>query len=204
MDTAFVVDADPETRRDVGHALESAGIEHEVYDSAESFLESYRPRERDCLLLGIEPDGLVLLDRVCEQADLPVVVLGRSGHIAVAVEAMKHGAVDYLEKPAGPQDLVASVRSALDGGAQQRAARSREARIEELMRRLTPRQREVLDLVVEGYQSKDIAVQLGIAKKTVDLHRSELMARLEAQSIVDLISLVLTGSRPRGRQRERR
>jgi two-component system, LuxR family, response regulator FixJ len=173
----------------------------ETYGDAEAFLAGYSERPVECLLLDLKLprlDGLDLQRRLAERAGgLPVVIITGYGSTATAVEAMKLGAVDYVEKPFDLDALVATVRTALAKDREAKRGRSRRSEVHALLARLTAREREVLDLVVAGHPSREIADVLGLAKKTIDLHRSHIMAKLRAESVVDLVTMVLIGRRSR-------
>lgn len=195
--TVYVVDDDPAVAGLIERVLAEHGLHTEVYADADSFLDSYRERAVECLLLDLRlPDasGHDLQRRLAERAeDLPVVMITGYGTASNAVEAMKLGAVDFLEKPFQADALVRSVEGALERARSIRHERVAASETRRKLGRLTPREREVLDLVVDGLSSKEIAEQLGLSKKTVDLHRSHVMGKLEARSIVDLMTMVLTG-----------
>ena len=197
--TVFVVEDDPDVAKYLKTLLTSVGIAVEAFSTAGEFLQQYRPRAIECLLVDLRLPGLngiELQRRLAVRRDgLPVIVMTGFATASTAVEAMKLGAVDYIEKPVNVEELLKTVRKALDCDREAKAEQHSESEVRLLMARLTPREREVLALVVKGHPSKDIAEILGLAKKTVDLHRSHIMSKLEASSVVDVVTMALTGRR---------
>jgi two-component system CheB/CheR fusion protein len=192
----YLVDDDELVRDLTGSFLRQDGFEVETYPDGESFLEAYAPGRPGCLLLldahlpGI--GGLELLIRLRETGDtVPVVIVTGGGDLAMAVQAMKHGASDFIEKPIGGDDLLASVERAL--------AQSRDSELVEAwqdaakgqMAGLTARQREIMDMVLAGHPSKNIAADLGISQRTVENHRAAIMHKTGAKSLPALARLAV-------------
>ena len=185
-----VVDDDESMRTALLRLLDAAGYEARGYASTGAFLLAPQPKRPGCLLLDLQmpgPSGLELHEAL--QRDgiaLPVVFLTGHGDVQSSVRAMKAGAVDFLTKPVGRQTLLEALRRALERGELQRAARDELDQLRALFAGLTPREREVFDLVVAGRLNKQIADELGIAERTVKLQRAHLMAKLGAESAAEL------------------
>jgi FixJ family two-component response regulator len=190
---AFVVDADPAARRTVGQTLEGSGLRVVPLDSAEELLTRTTFGEPACVVLEVDLPGLGGLDLqqlLSEQAPaLRFVFVTASRDAAAAVRALKAGAVDYLFKPVGEDELLAAVQRALG---QAVAARRAAAELDAVQRRaatLTAREREVMDLVVRGQPNKRIADTLGLSLVTVKQHRGRVMRKMEAPSLADLVRM---------------
>ncbi|MGA2457518.1 MAG: response regulator transcription factor [Terriglobales bacterium] len=187
----FVVDDDLSVRRAIKRLVESEGWHVEIFGSAHEFLQAKRPDVPSCLILDIRLRGASGLDfqRQLVEAGIHVPVIFITGHgdIPMSVQAMKAGAVEFLEKPPRDQDLLDAIQVALQ---KDRARREREAKIAGLQERygsLTPREREVVAMVVKGMLNKQIAAELGTAENTVKVHRSRAMEKMQAQSLADLV-----------------
>ena len=189
----FVVDDDPSVRRAIKRLVESVGLQVELFGSAQEFLRSKRPNAPSCLVLDVRLPGISGLDFQRELADanihIPIIFITAHGDIPMTVRAMKAGAVEFLTKPFRDQDLLDAVHVALE---RDRARRQREAEIAVLRDRfesLTPREREVLPWVVSGLLSKQIADAIGATEATVKAHRSQLMRKMDANSVADLVRM---------------
>jgi two-component system response regulator FixJ len=196
--TVFVVDDDPAVRKALRWLIESVGLHVEAFATAQEFLDAHRdPAGRPgCLVLDIRMpgmSGLELQKKLSEQqVGLPVIVITGHAEVPMAVQSLKAGAVDFLEKPVSEQTLVDRIHQALERDAQTRLARARRSAVEEKLARLTPREREVFDLVVAGKSNKIIASMLGVTSKTVEAHRAQLMRKMEADNLTDLVRMSLT------------
>lgn len=190
-----IVDDDPAVRRALGRLLGAHGHACEAWETAEAFLARQPSSAPGCAIVDLRlpgASGLDLQARLAGRADgLPVIFLTGRGDVATSVQAMKGGAVDFLTKPVEPAALLAAVEAALVRARAARDAREAETGREARLARLTPREREVLDGVVEGRLNKQIAADLGIAEKTIKVHRARVMQKLEAKSLADLVRLVL-------------
>jgi FixJ family two-component response regulator len=191
--TVFVVDDDDAIRKAVSRLLRSAGIAVTVFASPREFLAQYDPATPGCLVLDIAmPDfnGLQLQTALGEKGSiLPIIFLTGQGDVSKSVQAMKHGAFDFLSKPVKDKDLLTAVRAAIERDA---VARREQAKLSEIRARLdtlTPREREVLEHVVSGKLNKQIAGDLGITEATVKMHRARVMAKMKVQSVAELARL---------------
>lgn len=190
--TVFVVDDDEAVRDSLEALLQTRGFEVRTFDSALAFLDAIDANARGCVLTDVrmpEMDGLELQRRLA--GHLPVVVLSGHGDIPMAVQAMRDGAVDFIEKPYSDDTILHAVAraAALIEPRARTAAGKAEARAR--LARLTPREREVLDRLVEGMQNKAIAHALEISPRTVEIHRANVMEKMEAKSLSDLVRMAL-------------
>jgi FixJ family two-component response regulator len=187
------VDDDSSVRRAIKRLVTSIGLQVELFGSAHEFLRSERPNAPSCLVLDIRLPGISGLDLQRELADtnihIPMIFITAHGDIPMTVRAMKAGAVEFLTKPFRDQDLLDAIHLALE---RDRAHRQREAEIAVLRDRLeslTPREREVLPWVVSGLLSKHIADAIGASEAAVKVHRSQLMRKMGAKSLADLVRM---------------
>ena len=190
----FVVDDDPSARSSLKFLLSSVGLQVESFDSAEAFLQRKPPDAPSCLVLDVRLHGLSGLDFQRELAArnirIPIVFVTGHGDIPMSVRAMKAGAIEFLTKPYRDQDLLDAVRIALE---RDRARREQERDLTDLQQRfnaLTPREQEVISMVVSGMLNKQIAAELGTAENTVKVHRSRAMEKMNAQSFADLVRMI--------------
>jgi FixJ family two-component response regulator len=186
----FVVDDDARMREALTELFESIGWRAAAFGSAIEYLSFPRPPLPACLILDVElPDinGLEFQKQISHGDHPPIVFLTGHGDIPSSVRAIKHGAVDFLTKPVTEQSLLAAIQSAVE---RDRIAREERSELETLQRRfdsLTPREREVLPLVVSGLLNKQAAAELGISDVTLQIHRSKIMQKMEAASLADLV-----------------
>jgi len=190
----FVVDDDPSVRSSLKFLLSSVGLQVESFESAETFLRRKPPDAPSCLVLDVRLRGLSGLDFQRELAArnirIPIVFVTGHGDIPMSVRAMKAGAIEFLTKPYRDQDLLDAVRVALE---RDRARREEEKDLTDLRQRfesLTPREQEVISMVVSGKLNKQIAGELGTAENTVKVHRSRAMEKMNAQSFADLVRMI--------------
>lgn len=191
--TVFIVDDDAAVRRFLCGLIASVNLKAEAYASAQDFLQGYAADRPGCLLLDIRmPDmsGLELQQELkSRNIDLPVIMLTGHGDVQVAVHSMRAGAVDFIEKPFNNELLLNRVQKAVAINIEAYNERIRQEEINRRIASLTPRERQVLDLVVEGAKNKLIAARLNISEKTVELHRANVMEKMQAQSLAELIRL---------------
>jgi FixJ family two-component response regulator len=193
--TVFVVDDNPRVRRSVCTLLAATGLRSEAFASGKEFLAAYDPSRPGCLVLDLllrGENGLDLQDELHRRnASLPIIVLTAHGSVPASVRALKAGAIEFLEKPAPPATLLAHIREALamDERARQQAA-TRAANVRRLAL-LTARERQILDLLVGGKTSKEIATSLGVSVRTVEGHRARIYLKTEVSSVAQLIRVVL-------------
>jgi FixJ family two-component response regulator len=186
----YVVDDDDRVREALSELLASLEWRAEAFASAAGYLAFDKPNLPACLILDVElPDinGLELQKQLSEATHPPIVFLTGHGDIPSSVRAMRDGAVDFLTKPVSERALVAAVRAAIDRDRIERAARAEVAEEQRRLATLTPREREVLPLVVSGLLNKQGAAELGISEVTFQLHRSKVMQKMEAASLADLV-----------------
>lgn len=192
-----LIDDDPSVRRALSRLLHAAGHACESWETAEDFLAQLPPIAPGCAIVNLElpgASGLDLQTWLGEEAEvLPLIFLTGRGDIDTSVRAMKAGAVDFLTKPVTSAPLLAAIAAALDRGRAARAERAAAADRAARLAALTPREREVLDMVVEGRLNKQIAGDLGIAEKTIKVHRGRVMHKLGVRTVADLVRLVVAG-----------
>jgi two-component system, LuxR family, response regulator FixJ len=190
----YLVDDDDAIRDSLGLLLRSVGLECKVYASALEFLGAYDPNRHSCLVADIRMpglSGLELQQRLNDQrAEVPVIFITGHGDVPMAVNAMKSGASDFIQKPFRDQDLLDRINKALAKDRDRRAQRVQEDAIRELLATLTPRETEVMKRVVRGQANKVIALDLGVSQRTVELHRARVMRKLKMRSLADLVSTV--------------
>jgi FixJ family two-component response regulator len=193
--TVFVVDDDPGVGESLAWLIRSVGLKAEVHDSPSSFLESYKDSSPGCLVVDVRmpnKSGLALLKGLRNGgASLPVILISGHGNVAMAVEALKSGAFDFIEKPFSGDLLLDRIQKAVQ---QDREAHQVRAEHEETAARLatlTPRERGVLELVVAGLVNKEIAAKLALSPRTVEAHRAHIMEKMGARTVADLVRMVL-------------
>jgi FixJ family two-component response regulator len=194
--TVFLIDDDPAALRALASLVKVVFPRVEVYPSAAEFLKARCDDRPGCLVLDIampEMSGIELHRKLLQdKTALPVIFVTGYGNVPMAVEAMRMGAVSFLEKPVQEQQLWESIRRALEIDAQNRRRRARRQRAEERLARLSPGERAVLNLILEGKMNKEIAVELGLSTRTVEDRRAKLMKKMGAKSLAELIQLVMT------------
>lgn len=193
--TVFVVDDDQGVREAVKILMRSIGVQAEVFPSANAFLQSYGPDMPGCLVLDVRMpgmSGLELQERLASLGStLPIIFVTAHGDIPMAVEAVKAGAMDFVQKPFRDQELIDKVQEAFAQNAQVREKLRDLSRINERIDALTPREREVMELVVDGKANKVIAIDLGLSQRTVEIHRARVMSKMEADSVSQLVQMVM-------------
>jgi FixJ family two-component response regulator len=193
--TVYVVDDDEAVRDSLQWLLEGKGYRVRCFDSAESFLSRYDAREVACLIVDIRMGGMTGLElqaRLIEiRSPLPIVFITGHGDVPMAVDTMKKGAMDFIQKPFNEAELVPLVEQMLDHAKESFAGSQLAASRETLLSKLTLRESQVLERIVAGRLNKQIADDLGISIKTVEAHRANIMEKLSANTVADLLKIAL-------------
>ena len=191
--TVFIIDDDPQVRSSIAGLLKSVGLRSDVFGTPQEFLDRQRSDGPSCLVLDVRLPGMNGLDfqRALAEKGVPIPIIFITGHgdIPMTVKAMKSGAVEFLTKPFDDQALLEAIYQALD---RDRSAREHLHELSALQRRyalLSPREREVMGLVVSGMLNKQIAADLGAAEKTIKIHRGRVMKKMQADSVANLVRM---------------
>jgi FixJ family two-component response regulator len=189
----YIVDDEETIRRALSRLVRTAGLTAQTFTSAQAFLEHPLPDHPACLVLDVRLPGLSGLDLQAalgpRQDTVPIIFITGRGSIPMSVQAMKGGALDFLKKPVDGDLLLESIQRALARSREALARAAEHSDVARRLARLTPREREVLDLVVAGMLNKQIAAELGAAEKTVKVHRGRVMKKMEAGSVADLVRM---------------
>jgi FixJ family two-component response regulator len=189
----FVVDDDASVREAIGSLIRSVGLRVETFETAQELLQNKRLNVPGCVVLDVRLPGLsgLELQRELTARDitLPIIFITGHGDVPMSVRAMKAGALDFLTKPFSDQDLLDVIQQALGHDRVKREQRADAARLRRCFDSLTPREREVMNLVVTGLLNKQIAGELGISEVTVKLHRGQVMKKMDAKSLADLVRM---------------
>ena len=198
--TVFIVEDDQSVRDALGLLLGLKGYPVAMFENAETFLKTYRPESCGCLLIDIRMpgmDGLALQRRLLERdCKIPTIVMTGHGDVESAREAFRAHAVDFLEKPVDHTKLVSAIEEAFVRQAAAQDTRGRRTALDGLLTSLTPREREVMDLVVAGRHNREIAETLGISARTVEVHKARMMTKMRVDGVPDLVRLSLTRPDP--------
>jgi RNA polymerase sigma factor (sigma-70 family) len=193
--TVFVVDDDPGVADAIRLLLRSVGLPSEAFGSAKDFLESYDSGRAGCLVLDVRMPGMSGLDlqaRLKEMGStLPIIFVTAHGDVPMAVDAVKAGALDFVQKPFRDQELLDKIQEALEADAHRRVEMRDLTEIKTRLESLTPREFEVMELVVAGKPNKNIARALGISQRTVEIHRARVMEKMQVRSVSMLVQLVM-------------
>ncbi len=193
--TVFVVDDDPAIRKSLRWLIESVGLKVQTHELASEFLESYSPEFPGCLVLDVRipgMSGLELQEKLRERGyDIPVIIVSGYGDVPMAVRAMKAGAIDFLEKPVSDQVLLDYIQKGIETDIRNKQNRVQNQDLMERKETLTRREREVMEYVVVGFSSREIAEKLNVSFKTVEAHRAKIMKKMQAKSVPKLIQMDL-------------
>lgn len=202
--TVFVVDDDAGARNSLQFLLKSVGLSAVAFASAQEFLAGYKPHQAGCLVLDVRMPGMSGLELQQELnrrgAVIPVIFVTGHGDVPMAVEAVQHGAFDFVQKPYREQDLLDRIQRALAADRSNRAVLQQRDRIRARLASLTPREGEVLRLMTLGKPNKVMAAELGLSQRTVEIHRAHVMEKAGASSIAQLVRMVLDVEQGSSRQ----
>jgi FixJ family two-component response regulator len=202
--TVYVVDDDEAVRDSIQWMLEADGFRVKSFDSAENFLNRYDPRELACLILDVRMSGMSgpeLQDKLMQRkSPVPIIFITGHGDVPLAVESMKKGAMDFIQKPFDEQKLRELVVKMLDVARDRQAEYQDNATRDALLAKLTGREAQVLERIVAGRLNKQIADDLGISIKTVEAHRANIMEKLGANTVADLLKIALGSTRTAAKQ----
>jgi FixJ family two-component response regulator len=194
--TVFIVDDEEEVRDSLKMLIESVGLVAETYESAQAYLDGFDASRPGCLILDVRMkgmSGLSLQEHLKQEAlHPPIIIITGHGDVQMAVRAVKAGASEFLEKPFNEQQLLDSIHIAIEQDAEQRGKVSRLAEIQMRVNRLTEREKEVMELIVNGMLNKNIAGELNISQSTVEAHRSKVMDKMEAKTLSDLMRMIIS------------
>jgi len=189
----FVIDDDASVRDALRSLIRSVGLQVELFSSGQEFLKRKRPDMPSCIILDVRLPGISGLDFQCRLAadnlNIPIIFVTGHGDIPMSVRAMKQGAVEFLTKPFRDQDLLDAIQLALERDQTRLQEEAKTAKLQERFESLTPREREVLPLVVAGLPNKHVAAEIGTSETTVKVHRSQLMRKMGAESLADLVRM---------------
>ena len=192
----YIVDDDPQVCESLSLMVNSVGFEAHTYTSAEAFLDAAHdtPSSPKCMVLDVRMPGLSGLGLqqmlAAKRPRLPIIMISGCADIPMAVQAMSGGAIDFLEKPFNSRALLGRIQQAIDQDVSTRQQYTRKAEVDARLDKLSSRQREVLDLLLAGKHSKQIASELGIGEKTVAKHRAGVLEKMQADSVVELVRLM--------------
>lgn len=193
--TVFIVDDEEEVRDSLKMLIESVGLVTETYESAQTYLDTFDASRPGCLILDVRMRGMsgLSLQEYLQKKALhpPIIIITGHGDVQMAVRAVKAGASEFLEKPFNEQQLLDSIHIAIEQDAVQRGKASRLAEIQACVNRLTEREKEVMELIVNGMLNKNIAGELHISQSTVEAHRSKVMDKMEARTLSDLMRMII-------------
>jgi FixJ family two-component response regulator len=200
--TVFVVDDDSEVRDTLKWLVESVGLNIETFASAQDFLNAYDPNRPGCLVTDVRMPGMSGIELqaklMAEEVTLPIIVVSGYADVPTAVRSMKGGAIDFVEKPFNEQMMLERIQLSILEDARLRQKRAQRQRAKARRQNLTPRERQVMDLVILGRSNKEIARELDISPKTVEVHRSHVMAKMQAHSLAELVTMAERAASTKG------
>ena len=189
----YIVDDDQAIRHAMGLLLKSVGLQHQVFASADEFLETHTGNNDGCLVLDIRMpglSGLELQQKLTEMdSSLPIIFISGHGDIPMAVDAMQKGAFDFIQKPFRDQELLDRISEALSTARKREVEREHKSDVQDRIATLTKREHEVLDLVVTGKPNKIVAHELGVSQRTIEIHRARVMEKMRAKSLAELVRM---------------
>ncbi len=189
----YVVDDDEAVRDSLSVLLRSVGYQAQTFESAVEFLEGFDADQHGCLVADIRMPGMSGLDLQAalnkDGFELPIIFITGHGDVPMAVDAMKSGALDFIQKPFRDQDLLDRINQALQADSERRQSCEERSVVRARLAALTPREREVMDRVVKGQANKVIALDLGVSQRTVEIHRARVMQKMHARSLAELVTL---------------
>ncbi len=194
--TVFIVDDEEAVGDSIAMLLRSVGLTTRRYTDARRFLEEYRPEQPGCLLLDVRMPKLsgleVQQELVRRHVTLPVIFITGHGDVPMAVEAMRAGAIDFIQKPFNDDELIRRVQKALEEDASEREVLNRRAEIERRWAELTPREREIARRIADGQANKVVAAELDISARTVELHRARILQKMGVRSVAQLVRMLIS------------
>lgn len=204
--TIFVVDDDPGVRQSLEMLIRAIGQSVETYASAGEFLDAYTSERPGCLVLDLRMPGMSGLELQEELgsrgSNLPVIFITAHGDVPTAVDAVKGGAIDFIQKPFRDQDLIEKIELALEQNERALEDSAERGDVQARVASLTSRERQVMDIVVDGKTNKSMATELRLSERTVEIHRARVMSKMGAESLADLVKMALRargdGSPPAG------
>lgn len=193
--TIYVVDDDAGVRKSLDMLMRAIGHNAETYASADEFLNGYSAEGPGCLILDLRMPGMSGLELQEELSrrgsSLPIIFITAHGDVPTAVDAVKGGAIDFIQKPFRDQDLIEKIEQALEENAINRSRLAERDDVESRIASLTPRERQVMEIVVDGKTNKAIAAELGLSERTIEIHRARVMRKMDAESLPNLVKMVL-------------
>lgn len=196
--TVFIIDDDPAVRQALSVLVRSMHLRAEAYESAQQYLAALDPARPGCLLLDVRMpgiSGLELLEQLNrEEVHLPAIVMSAHGDVPMVVRAMKAGALNFLEKPCRDQQLWEAIQEGLRWDAAHRQQMALHSKALHRLHHLTPGEREVLQLLIDGKSNKTIAAELGLSVRTIEVRRAKLMKKMKAGSLAELIRLTMSAN----------
>lgn len=193
--TVYVVDDDEAVRKTLRLLLQSVHIAVKTYGSAGEFLDEFDPTTPGCIVLDVRMPGMSGMELqeklIADGVKTPVIIVTGHGDVPMAVKAVQRGALDFIEKPFREQQLLDRIKQALQKDAQIRHGEEKTVRLRQRLESLTPREREVLDLVVSGKNTKQIAALFGVSVQAVAAHRERLMRKMDVESVAELVAKML-------------